>query len=303
MIIEPMHTSYLMYKYFRRCHQLTIDLHTHTTASDGSFTPEEIIKRAYKNNLKALAITDHDTVSALDEAMLLGKKYNIEVVPGIELSTRYMHEDVHIVGLYIDWQNEILLKELEEVKRDRETRNNRMAVRLQELGYAVTLKEAEDLAGGDILTRAHFAKLLVNKGYFENMPQVFEEVLGTNGPGYVRRKTFTPEQAIRLIKAAGGLGIIAHPLLYKFDQKQLKTLVKNLKTLGLDGIEAYYYSFTDEETIYIQSLAQKYDLLLSGGSDFHGDNRHGVDVGKGYGNLNIPYSLLEKMKEHLKHGG
>ncbi|WP_105614181.1 PHP domain-containing protein [Vallitalea okinawensis] len=279
---------------------MTIDLHTHTTASDGSFTPEEIIERAHQNNIKALAITDHDTVSGLDEAMRIGKKYGIEVIPGIEFSTRYMKEDVHIVGLYIDWHNDILLKELEEVKRDRETRNQRMVNRLQELGYAISFKEAEKLAGGDILTRAHFAKLLVNKGYFEDMPEVFDKVLGTDGQGYVRRKTFTPEQAIRLIKAAGGLGIIAHPLLYKFDNEQLDTLVKNLKIIGLDGIEAYYYSFTDDETSSIKSLAEKYDLLISGGSDFHGDNRHGVDVGRGYGNLNIPYSLIEKMKERLK---
>lgn len=276
-----------------------IDLHSHTTASDGTLTPTEIVERAVNNKVTHLALTDHDTIAGIEEAMKASSDQDINIIPGIEFSTRWGDHEVHVVGLGIDIKHKQLLRELTSIQQDRLTRNDRMAERLQELGYDVTKDEAAALAGGDILTRAHFAKLLVKKGYFETMPSVFDTLLGNNCPGYIKRKTLSSAEAVDLIHLAGGKAILAHPLLYGMDDMTLCALIKNLKEHGLDGIEAYYHSFSPEQTAYVVKLAKHFGLQLSGGSDFHGDNRPGVDVGIGRGNLNISAEILEKLNLYL----
>lgn len=272
-----------------------IDLHTHTTASDGTFTPSQLVNQAKKNNVTHLAITDHDTVSGLVEAIKAGEDCHVHIIPGIEFSTRHEDEEIHIVGLNIDFQNKELLSELKSIQDDRSTRNERMITRLKELGYDVSLEEAMSLTGGEILTRAHFAKLLVNKGYFKRLDDVFKNLLHSKGRGYIKRRTLSSVEAVKLIKSAGGKAILAHPLLYRLSDSALEQLVAILADAGLDGIEAYYYSFSHEDILKIKGLATKYHLALSGGSDFHGANRPGVDVGLGKGDLDISPTLLDEL--------
>lgn len=278
---------------------MTVDLHTHTTASDGTFTPTELVQRAYDNKVKALAITDHDTVMGLKEAQDKANQLGIEFIKGIEFSTTLDEKEIHMVGLFIDPDYPTFADELKDMQNFREIRNDKMLKRLEELGYLISSKELEACASGEIITRAHFARVLVEKGYYKSMNAVFEKILGCGCPGYVKRKTFTPTDAIGLIKDSGGLAIMAHPLLYGFTTKELRAIIGDLKEKGLDGLETYYASFSQQEMDDLKSLCKEYDLLLSGGSDFHGDNRKGVDVGKGYGNLHIPYKIVEAMKTKI----
>lgn len=276
-----------------------IDLHSHSTASDGTYTPQEIIDLAIKNNVSALAITDHDTVDAIKEAKTYCAHKDIEFISGIEFSTTLESKEIHVVGLFIDEDSPALQEHLQRMQKDRLTRNTLMVQRLNELGYDITLEEVENIAMGNIITRAHFAKLLLQKKYFKEMSTIFEELLGCGQPGYVERDPFTPYEAIDIIHKSGGLAILAHPTLYNMAQPDLDCLVGHLKGAGLDGIEAYYSSYSLQDTQDMTALGKKYALLLSGGSDFHGDNRPGVTLGKGYGQLYIDEKHLDMMKRKL----
>lgn len=276
-----------------------IDLHVHSTCSDGTLSPTELVDYAIQKGLSAFALTDHDCVEGLDTILSYAKSLPNapEIIPGIELSTDENGQEVHMVGLFIDHHNPEFNQYLQEFITSRTTRNKKMCHLLQEHGMNITYEELEAEFPGAVLTRAHYAKLLLKHGYVKSIKEAFERFLGDHCPCYVSREKITPVMAIDLIKKAGGLAILAHPILYHMSDARLDTLVQKLKEAGLTGIEAIYSTYSPAEERQIRKLAAKYDLLLSGGSDFHGENKPGLDLGTGYGKLYVPEEVLLALKK------
>jgi len=276
-----------------------IDLHTHTTYSDGTFSVQELIDRAHEKGLAAIALTDHDTVDGVDEAIeYAALKYpDLEVIPGVELSTEAEGREVHIVGLYIDNHDEEFVSGLKDFVDSRTDRNIKMCKKLsEEAGIPVSYEALIEEFPDTVITRAHFAKYMVDKGYVNSRNEVFERYIGDHCPYYVDREKITPEDAIGRILKVKGVPIFAHPILCRFSDDRLDHFVGKLKGAGLVGIEAIYSTYERRDEIQIKNLAKKYDLLISGGSDFHGANKPDIDLATGYGRLFIPEDLLIPIK-------
>ena len=219
-----------------------------------------------------------------------------EVIPGIEFSTEYQGQDVHIVGLYIDYRSQSFVKQLQEFVASRTARNHKMCRLLREAGIDITYEALLNEFPDAVITRAHYAKYMLSHGYIQSMKEAFDRYVGDRCPCYVPREKVTPVQAVKLILEAKGIAILAHPILYRMSNERLDTLTAGLKENGLKGIEAIYSTYKPHEERQIRALAQKYHLLLSGGSDFHGSNKPGIDLGCGCGNLFVPYEILENIK-------
>ncbi len=282
-----------------------IDLHVHSNASDGTLTPTELVDLAVSNHLSAIALTDHDTLDGIREASIAAKNWTdkghpIRLIPGTELSLAYKNIDIHILGLFLDPDNEILLQELEMAREKREIRNEKMAQNLRDAGIDITIEQLRREEGEAVLTRAHFAKYLTNHGYTKTTKDAFTKYLGQDTPYYVKREYITPKRGIELIHEAGGLAILAHPLLYKFSLNEIEELVDYLCNFHLDGIEAIYSLNTGFDEGHIRRIANKYNLVISGGSDFHGANKPDIKLGTGFGNLKIPLTILEQLEESKK---
>ncbi|MCM1161267.1 MAG: PHP domain-containing protein [Roseburia sp.] len=274
-----------------------VDLHVHSTKSDGSYTPSELVDYAVKKGLSAFALTDHDTIEGLEEAFSAAKGKEIEIIPGIEFSTEYQGKDIHILGLYIDYEGEEFKKYLWDFQESRRIRNEKMCQKLMEHRVDISYEGLKERFPGAVLTRAHYARFLWEEGYVSSMKEAFDRYIGDHAPCFLPREKVTPVQAVELILKAGGVPILAHPLLYGMSDKRLEELVAELKEAGLKGIEAIYSTYNSGEERQMKKLAEKYDLLISGGSDFHGAAKPGLDMATGYGKLFIPYEILEKIKE------
>ena len=274
-----------------------IDLHVHSTKSDGSYTPIELVNYALDKGLSAFALTDHDTTDGITEALAAARGKNIEVIPGIEFSSEYEGRDIHIVGLYIDYESDYFKRRLVHFVNGRKIRNVEMCTRLTEHGMPVTYEELEAEFPDCVLTRAHYAKYLLKHGYVKSVREAFDRYIGDHGPCFVPRKKITPMRAVEIILKAGGFPILAHPCLYHMGKEQLDKLVASLKDIGLMGIEAIYSTHTPADERQIRALAKKYDLCISGGSDFHGTAKPGLDLGTGYGKLFVPEEVLTTIKE------
>ena len=279
-----------------------IDLHTHTCKSDGSYTPTELVDYAIEKNLAAVAITDHDCIEGLDEAIVHAAALSeqgvpsVEVIPGIEFSTKYKKRDVHIVGLYISYDSEAFRKALDSFVNSRVDRNIKMCEKLQSAGIEITYEKLLQMYPGAVITRAHYASYLLAHGYVKSRQDAFAKYLGDHTKYFVPREKVTPSQAVELILKADGVPILAHPPLYHMGNERLDTLVSFLKADGLMGIEVFYSTYSNQDMRDMQRLADKYDLLASGGSDFHGANKPGLDLGCGYGRLYVPEETLIKIK-------
>lgn len=287
-----------------------IDLHVHSNRSDGSFSPKELVDYAIKKGLSAFALTDHDTVDGLEEAMRYaeelrktqGTQMIPEVIPGIELSTEYEGRDVHILGLSIDYHNPAFCAYLKDFVASRNARNEKMCSLLAGAGISISYAALQEEFPDAVITRAHYAKYLLNHGYVKSMNEAFERYIGDRCPYFVPREKVSPEMAVELILNAGGIPILAHPILYHMSDARLDTLVARLKAIGLIGIEAIYSTYHPAEERQIRKLADKYRLRISGGSDFHGANKPGLDLGNGYGKLYVPdevWTNLQKCKKNL----
>lgn len=283
-----------------------VDLHTHSDKSDGSLVPAELVDYAIAKGLAAVALTDHDTIDGLDEAVAHARSLmqagqpSIEVIPGIEFSTKYEEKDVHIVGLYIAYNAPAFQAKLREFVDSRINRNIKMCRNLQEAGIDITYEKLQARNPDAVITRAHYASYLFENGYVKSRQDAFAIYLGDHTKYFVPREKVTPVQAVSLILQAGGVPILAHPPLYHMENDQLDKLVSDLKTAGLMGIEALYSSYTQQDERDMRRLADKYDLLLSGGSDFHGVNKPGLDLGTGYGKLFVPEEFLDKIKKAVR---
>jgi 3',5'-nucleoside bisphosphate phosphatase len=276
-----------------------IDLHVHTTYSDGTCTPEELFVLAKKGNILTLSITDHDTMAAYDESILLASQYEIEYIPGIELSTDFFGQEIHILGYYLDPSYPPLVKKLQTFIESRDIRNEKMLALLQEKGFTIQTSQLKAAFPNSIITRAHIANYLLTTKQIPTMKVAFQYIQD-DGPCYVNRERYDSTDAIDLIHQAGGLAFIAHPTLYHLDTTSYHTLFSTLKAAGLDGIEAIYSTYSPDDTRKMKAYAKQYDLLISGGSDFHGENKPYIHLGTGRGPLFIPSSILIPIKAHRK---
>lgn len=279
-----------------------IDLHVHSNISDGTLSPSKVIDLAVRHGLKAIALTDHDTVGGIGEASARASYYqqkgtDFTLIPGVELSVGYKKRDIHILGLYIDPKNKEFLALLDQMVTEREDRNQKMVQNFQDDGIQITLDELKEESKEAVITRAHFAKLLVRKHYAASTKEAFIKYLNEDGKYYVNRKFITPEQAIDAITQAGGVPILAHPMLYHLPDEELDSLIARLTKHGLKGIETIYSTYTKEEEQKVRTLANKYNLILTGGSDFHGEVKPDISIGTGRGNLVIPDELLNQFSK------
>lgn len=286
-----------MIKADKLCTPQIVDLHVHSNRSDGTLTPTELVDYACSKGLSAFALTDHDTTDGLKEAMEYAGDKGIEVIPGIEFSTEYESKDIHILGLYIDYNQKEFREHIQEFVDSRILRNKKMCQNLTEAGINISYEALTEEFPDSTITRAHYARFLLDHGYVKSLPEAFERYVGDHCPYYVPRQKVTPTQAVELILKANGVPILAHPILYHMSERRLDKLVSELKEAGLMGIEAVYSTYTASEERQIRALAQKYNLLISGGSDFHGSNKPKLDLAVGYGKLYIPSSILDDIKK------
>ncbi|MCQ4725353.1 PHP domain-containing protein [Anaerotignum faecicola] len=276
-----------------------IDLHSHTTYSDGTFTPRELVKEAAAKSLAAVAVTDHDTVNGISQALEAGKEFNVEVISGIEFAAYYPEPngvEIHIVGLFLDHTSEKLIKKTNEITENRRRRNLEMAERLTSMGMPVSYAELTEEAGGDSYSRTHFANIMLKKGYVKTKREAFGKYISHGKPAFVPRILPTPKECIDIIKNSGGVSILAHPTLYGMNYLQIKNMAKCLKDMGLCGIETMYSTYKPEQQREITRIAEALNLKKSGGSDFHGANKPDISLGIGRGNLRIPEKFLTELK-------
>ncbi len=273
-----------------------IDLHTHSTASDGTFSPSRLVAYGLEKGLKALALTDHDTIAGLSEAMEAARGTSLELVPGIELSTTWQGRDLHIVGLDIDWKNYYFQETLLEFQDSRDRRNEKIISLLRNEGISISKESMEEAFPDSVWTRAHFGRYLMENGWVGSINEAFDRYLGDHAKCYVPREKITPAMAIRLIHEGGGIAVFAHPILCRLSSDKLESLTAQLRKAGLDAIEAIYSTYRPQEELFIRQLAKRQGLKCSGGSDFHGSNKPHIDLGVGKGNLRVPYSLLETLR-------
>lgn len=286
----------------------TIDLHVHSNFSDGSESTEKLIELATAANLAAFALTDHDTTNGYKSLYEASSKHNaglpkeeqLEVLPGVEISAAYKNGDIHILGLLVDPNDSEFNALLKSAEKERIARNIKMVDNLKNAGLDISYEEIVASAPDSIITRAHFGKYLVEKGIVSDYPSAFEKYLGDNTPYYVARKFTSPKDAIEGIIKSGGVPVLAHPIIYRLPIKELEALVDTLISYGLRGIETLYSSHSKQDENYLRGLAKRKDLIITGGSDFHGKPKPAINMGIGRGNLRIPYSILESLREEQK---
>lgn len=276
-----------------------IDLHTHSLKSDGSMTPAEVVHEAKKAGLAAIALSDHDTVDGLPEAIAEGEKIGVEVIPAIEFSVQSKTE-THILGYFIDYNNPDLKQVLKEVVDLRIERNYVTTERLNELGFDISLEEVRALAPNNFVGRAHFARVLMDKGYTSSVKEGFDKYMSVGKYAYCEKQRLTAREAVELIAKCGGISFLAHPHLTKLSDDELRDYLIELKACGLCGIEGYYTDYTPEMQEKYQSMAKELGLMISGGTDFHAAMKPHISIGKGLGEMKIPYSVLENMKAKIK---
>ena len=272
-----------------------IDLHMHSTASDGTDTPLRLAEKAKAAGIEVFALTDHDTVAGAEQ--LAGRlPEGVTFVPGIEFSTEYNGKDIHILGLYIEYEAPFFKQQLQEFVDSRIARNQKMCANLQGAGIDISYEKLQAAFPGSVITRGHYAKYLLDHGYIKSIPEAFERYIGDRAKYFVPREKVTPSQAVQLILKANGLPVLAHPPLYHMSDASLDTLVNTLAEDGLAGIEAIYSTYHQAEERHMHSLAKKYGLCISGGSDFHGSSKPGLEMATGYGKLCVPEKVLDDLK-------
>lgn len=273
-----------------------IDLHTHTTHSDGSATPEELIESAALMRARAVAITDHDTITAIKKARVAAERFGVELVAGVEISAEFSPGTMHILGYCFDEGSAALQKKLDELRRARERRNPEIASRLRSLGFDISYDEVEQIAGNEIVGRPHFARLMVGRGYVASIQEAFDMFLRKGAPAYVEKERPSPEESIAVIHEAGGIAVLAHPYQLNLGSSEEEALVSELAALGLDGVEALYSRLRPSERERYVAIAARHGLLVTGGSDYHGSFKPDISIVTGLGDLEVPYSLLEAIR-------
>jgi predicted metal-dependent phosphoesterase TrpH len=264
-----------------------VDLHLHTSASDGLTSPEEMVELAKEKNLAAIAITDHDSLEGFKQALPIAEEIGIEIVPGVELSCFYQGEDLHILGYLIDYENPEFNRELAHLQQGRFERGKRMVQKLNDLGINLSVEAVVDIAGEGSVGRPHIAEALVKEEFVPTYREAFTRYLGYHAPAYVPKKFMNPEEGINLIHSNGGVAILAHPGTNHRDD-----LIPELVSIGLDGLEAYHHSYAHHTTIKYINMAKKFGLIYTGGSDCHGARGGRILIGCN----KVPYVCLENLR-------
>ena len=273
-----------------------IDLHVHTTASDGTVSGRGVVELARGIGLAAIAVTDHDTVSGYSEAAEEGRKLGVEVVPGIEISTKY-GGPIHILGYYIDTESKELRSLMDWVVQHRDERNRKLAELMAADGLPVSYDEMQRRFG-KVIGRPHFAKLLVELGMAESVQDAFDRYVEKGRKYYLPRNFLPIERSVESIVEAGGVPVLAHPFQYKRDDAGLREIIEHCMEHGLGGIECRYSGYDADKVAYLEALAEEYHLVKTGGSDFHGDNKPHIALGRGIeGKLDVPYEFLERLRD------
>ncbi len=277
-----------------------IDLHSHSTASDGTLRPKELVAKAAEIGLRCLALTDHDTTAGLAEALAAGKEYGVEIIPGCELSVDFQSGIMHIVGLWISPTSPNLNAVLECLRDDRLTRNQRILQKLANLGICISYDELSEMVQDEksSIGRPHIARVLIRQGIVPDVKTAFQEYLGTGKKAYVPKMKLPPEVAIETLKADNATVILAHPYSLSLPLDETETVLKKLQSYGLDGLEVYYPLHSLKEREQYGEIAERLGLLVSGGSDFHGSVKPDISLGTGKSNLAIPYEIIQKMKDY-----
>ena len=277
-----------------------IDLHTHSLKSDGAQTPADVVRTAYAAGLSAIALSDHDNIEGVPEAIAEGERLGIEVIPAVELSAQ-SDTELHILGYFIDIHNKKLNDAMAYALRVRDERQEETCRKLNEQGFAITMDELRQEAHGNpVLCRAHFAQIMVRKGYAASVQDAFSKYLSVGCYAYSNRQALTGPEAVSLIREAGGIAVAAHLHLIKMPDEQLKEYLKELIPYGLEGVEGYYTDYTPDMEQRYRAMAKELGLVISGGTDYHGVNKPHISIGKGRGNLEIPYSVLDGLRERHK---
>jgi len=265
------------------------DLHVHTSASDGDFSPEEIVEKAKKIGLAAIGIADHDTVGGIDKALEAGKKYGVEVVPGVELSSEFGQSEVHILGYFIDWHDRKFNNELHKFQEARKVRAEEILKKLHKLGINISYEEVAAAAGDGVIGRPHIAEALAKRGYVRTKDAAFAKYLAYGRPAYVPKYRLLPKIAIHMIHRIGGVAILAHPAF-----AHINSLLPDLvEFCGLDGIEVYHSKHDSAATEYYKKIAEELHLLVTGGTDYHGEDSP-------LGTVKVPYEFVQKIKARHK---
>lgn len=277
---------------------MPVDLHTHSTASDGTKTPAQLVEAAAEAGLSAVAMTDHDTIDGVAEGLIAGERGGIEVISGLELSLQWDRGGMHLIALFVPLGRGPLQDRLEALRAGRDQRNRHIIQRLNDLAMEITIEEVEAVAGRGSVGRPHVAAVMVQKGQVPDQRTAFDEFLGRDRPAYVERPRLSPEEAIALTLESGAIPVLAHPHTLGIDRaREMADLLERLREAGLVGLEAVYASYQRHERYGYQDLAARFGLLVSGGSDYHGDFKPGLELGVGYGDLVVPEPILERLRE------
>lgn len=273
-----------------------VDLHVHSNASDGTFSPSQVVELAKNAGLDAFALTDHDTTAGVPEALEKGRDLNIEVIPGIEVSSSFDGTEIHILGLFVNSDDPVLAAMLEKMRISRDRRNEKMLENLAADGISFT---KEELCGDNpdtIITRAHIAHALVAKGICSGMDQAFKKYLQYGGHYCPQKEHLSPEEVVKTLISNGAFVALAHPFQYKFGDKKTEEMIAHMADLGMKGLEVYHSSNNKLESMKLQEMAVRHHLLPTGGSDFHGGNKPDISIGTGRGGLRVSSLLLEDIK-------
>lgn len=271
------------------------DLHVHTNISDSTFSPEKVVEYAKLEGLDAIAITDHDTCDAITPAIVLAKDINLEIIPGVELTAEVDDDEIHILGYFIDWQDDSFTQKLKELCRVREERAKEILKRLAEQGIDLKYEDLIELAGpatGSV-GRLHIANLLYKKGKVACIREAFKKYIGNDCPAYVKKFKLSPKEAVDMIKSVGGVAVLAHPKTINTEARPLKDTIKALAEDGIQGIEVYHSDHNAKDSREFKEMADELGLLITGGSDCHGLGKKEVMLGK----IKVPYELVEKLRQ------
>jgi hypothetical protein len=275
-----------------------IDLHIHTTASDGTDTPAQVVEKAKAIGLRAIAITDHDSIDGVAQAQQAGQALGVEVIPGIEISADYLGSKAHILGFFIDPTSEALRPALDWAVNERAGRNRKIVASLAADGFDISIEALETAYPDSLLGRPHMAEYLMKKGYVASVKEAFNRYLGEGCPYYRDKERMPMEQAVAVIQEAGGVAVLAHPLQYGYDGPALEAFLQRAKAVGCQGLEAYYSEHSPQEQVFLLQRAAQEGLAVSGGSDYHGSRKPHIALGTGIeGGLSVPYSVLEGLKQ------
>jgi predicted metal-dependent phosphoesterase TrpH len=274
-----------------------IDLHSHTTASDGSCTPTELVRLAVETGLTALGVSDHDTVGGVEEATVAAEEAGLDLVPGIEISVDYPQGEFHLLGYYVDFRNADFLGRIQYLQDNRVNRNGLMLRKMHEIGFDITMDEIVAESGGGQVGRPHMARALMKKGYVSSVQEAFDQYLADGKPLHIPKVKLTPPEAIDLVHSAGGVAVVAHPKYMEYPtEEELAAELGRLKDAGLDGLECYYSQHSEAETDQYLRLARHFGFLVTCGSDFHGVSKPTVPLGVVYRGGPGDPALLEGLK-------